>query len=615
MPASHTGPRSSSDSGLGTGSAGHETAGHAADEGVGQAGTQPDVRRTRRASAGTDGRLTASSDPPQGDPSVPVVLGIRSLPHAFDPMRPLAPWAHRIAADLLFEGLTRRDSQGAPWARPQLADHCVVDSVEATTAVRCHLRADARFHDGAQVTTADVLYSVDHWLDPRREWNRLQFGLGAMSGVRAVDGPFTTPTIDGGPGADPSRWVEVRFRRPDPLALEHLAEIKIVPVRQHRGHRSQFSRQPVGSGPMRLESMDDDEIVLVSTRAMGARTATDRIVIRHAPDGAKALTRLRRGELDYLDAMTPDHVPVELAKPGMAARFEAFLASPPRYDLLLYNVRSPPQAGARMRAALDATIPRFRLQSAAYPRFELSLSAPVDLYGPSRIDLAALAAASDPRDVSAGLPTLPFNNDPAEAMRGALLLDALGWKRERRVRRRDGTALRLALMWHGGSGRAQEVASVLRTAFLAQGIQLPYATASWAYVRLLLRRGDYELFLVQLAQHSDADLFPLFHRDGALNITGVRDVELDAALEAYRRAQTRLQRDAAKAAVADHLKRLHVVSVLRSPAHVSIVSRRLAGLRFCDDLPCLDSLHHSSRENDWWQRRPQVGGVNEDQNR
>jgi hypothetical protein len=258
----------------------------------------------------------------------------------------------------------------------------------------------------------------------------------------------------------------------------------------------------------------------------------------------------------------------------------------------LFNLRSGTQAGPRMRGLLDDAIPRARLTDALGDLPPQDIAAPVDLQEPIEIDLPALAEAG----VSArfGLGGLPAARDAtlddAGKARAEASLDELGWVLERGVRRRATGPLRVVLMWNGAGGEAQLLAHGIRDAWRELGVVVPFATASWAYLFGLMRKGEFDVALARLAEHSDADLYPYFHSRGDLNLTGVSDVILDGALEDYRGATTPDQRAAARRAVAERLTALRVVAVVRAPTHVMLVSRRVRGLELLDDLPRLSRL-------------------------
>jgi ABC-type transport system substrate-binding protein len=527
-----------------------------------------------------------------------LVLAVRRVPDTLDPLGDLDPWGARVAEDLVFQGLTRHSDAGAPWAEPALADVCVPRPASDPRDVYCHLRDDAVFHDGKPVTPDDVLYSLDWWLDPRRGTMRLRLHLGGLKKVELVDGP--PGTLPPGAARDPGRWAHVSFARPEPLALAMLADLRVVPREAHRGRARAFGLAPIGSGPMKVTAFEADRLVLepwgpadgAPPPAEDGDAPPSRIVLREMGDGAAVLTAMRRGDVHVAAELAPVHVPDELAKPGMAPRFRAYVLSPPRYDVVLYNLRSGTQAGPRMRGMLDDAIPRAHLADALGDLPPQDVAAPVDLLDPIEIDLAALYEAGiSARFGMAGLPAArDATLDDAGKARATATLDELGWVLERGVRRRPTGPLRVVVMWNGASGEAQILAHGIRDAWRELGMVVPYATASWSYLFGLMRQGEFDVALVRLAERSDADLYPYFHSRGDLNLTGVTDVALDGALEAYRAATTPDERGAAQRAVAERLGALRVVSVVRAPTHVMLASRRVTGLEFTDDLPRLDRL-------------------------
>lgn len=542
-----------------------------------------------------------------------LVIAVRRVPDTLDPLGDMDPWGARVADDLVFEGLTRRVSLGAPWAEPALADQCIGRPQVAPRDVYCHLRDDAMFHDGTPVTPADVLYSLSWWLDPRRGTMRLRQGLGGLKRVEMVDGP--PGGVAAGIVRDPGRWAHISFSRPEPLALEQLADLKVVPRAKHRGRARAFGRRPIGTGPMQVIALDSERLELTpwTPEGVGPDPAVDgapggashgtadgsgddalsSVELREMPDGAQVLTAMRRGDVHIAAELSPAHVPDELAKPGMAPRFRAYVLSPPRFDVLLYNLRRGVQAGPKMRGVLDDAIGRATLADALGDLPSPGVAVPVDLAAPVEIDLLALYEAGvSARWGMAGLPArADISHDDAGQARAVATLDQLEWVLERGVRRRPTGSLRVVLMWSGAtSGVGRVLAHGIRDAWRAVGIIVPFATAGWSYLLSLMRKGEFDVALMRMAERSDADLYAYFHSRGDLNLAGVTDVVLDEALEAYRAATTPDARRDAQAAVASRLSALRVTSVVRAPTQVMLVSRRVHGLAFIDDLPRLDRL-------------------------
>jgi ABC-type transport system substrate-binding protein len=559
---------------------------------TGLLGCESDGRQAERdETEGLVGNLGSGAreepEPADSALSEAIAIALPQLPRKFDPLDDLEPWAARIGEDLVFEGLVRRSGDRYPWVEPAISDRCEVDREYAVGSIVCHIPTGIRFHDGSELRVEDVVYSLSYWLDPRRGWERQRRGLGNLHRVEVVDGPR-------GGGRDPGRWVRIGFDKREPLALEALATVKIVPREAHRGRETRFAQQPIGTGPMRITSLGQDRIVLerfAEYRDDARQAASAKIVLRAINDGAEALTALRRGEIHLLPEVAPVHIPVELGKPGMSGRFAAWLISPPHYDLILWNVASGPQASSALRGILHDALPLSAIAREVHGAPGLPVGAPVDLHEPTPIDLTALEDIKLGEPVRGGLLALPSLDDDARALAGASAgLDGLDWSLERGQRRRTGGPLRMTLTWDGQPGRPSAVVNRIRSAWEAIGVQVPEATASWTYLLTLLRKREFKAALVHLGGHSDEDLHYLFHSRAAINFSGVADEELDRALNDYRGAPDRAARDAAKQRIAERLAALRVVSVLYAPTRVLLASRRLTGIEFVDDLPRLDRL-------------------------
>jgi ABC-type transport system substrate-binding protein len=516
------------------------------------------------------------------------VLAVRALPSRLDPLDDVDPVGRPIVEDLLFEGLLDRDGAGPPWTQPALADRCETFGDGAPRVAYCHLRADATFHDGSPVSPEDVVYSLSYWMDPRRAWMKLRMGVDGLDKVEIAD------ALPSGGERDPGRWIRIAFATGDPLMLEKIATLKVVPRRLHRGRESDFAKRPIGSGPMRIEQWTESDITFA--RAAGPRegrrrAAAEHLVVRAMADAAEALAELRRGDVHLLMEVAPVHLPGELGKPGMAPRFRAFLLSPPRFDVIFYNCAAGATSALTMRDALHAAIAKERLVTKVYGRAGSDVDAPVDLHDPIELPLVDF---TDARPEDAGVLGLPVPPDPAADTAGharaAAALDAMGWKADRGVRRKVNNNLRIGLVWDGAEGKPSAVAAAIREDWRALGIQAPFVTAAWGYLLNIVREGKYEALLATLGSTSDADLYAYFHTRGALNVAGIADSTLVAALVEVRSATSASARRAARERVATRLAELRVVTVLHAPAQVALVSRRIRGLEFVDDFPRLDRL-------------------------
>ncbi|MGB1016451.1 MAG: ABC transporter substrate-binding protein, partial [Nannocystaceae bacterium] len=472
---------------------------------------------------GIEAALAGLREQTQGEAKDAVVIGVRALPPTLDPFAPLEPWAQRIVDDVVFEGLMTRSESGAPWASEALADVCIRKPQPKSEQIYCHLRRDANFHDGSPVTVDDVLYSYGRFIGTRRVSEREREGLAGLRKVELAKPPTSDEEELQGV-TDPENWLRISFDgRPNPLVLERLAAIKIVPRKRHLDRSYDFAKSPIGTGLMRVAHFGEERIVLERVAAPGRPGGpAPRLVIRAISDGARALTLLRRGEIHVVAEMSPAHIPDELGRPGMAARFRAFLVSPPEFDLVLYNLREGAQSRQPIRDALDAVLPRGKL-AALHAGPSLAAPAPVDVHAPMPLDLEAL---TQDIESDAGLELWRaadhLDDDLQERLATAgASLERRGWKLERGVRRKPGGSLRLGLMWETSTGLARETAKTVRQGWSDVGVQVPNVTAGWNYLMLLMRGGKFDLALARYAE--GPDLWPMFHSRGRLNLCGIKD--------------------------------------------------------------------------------------------
>ncbi|MCK5485107.1 MAG: ABC transporter substrate-binding protein [Desulfobacterales bacterium] len=140
------------------------------------------------------------------------------------------------------------------------------------------LRSDASFHNGRQVTAKDFVYSFTRILNSKEESSALSFfervrgaavyrngESNEVAGLRALD----------------AHTLEITINEPFAPFLSVLAMIgsKVVPREEVERWGKNFGHHPVGTGPFRLESWGDNQIVLgVNHNYYEGRPNLDRVV-------------------------------------------------------------------------------------------------------------------------------------------------------------------------------------------------------------------------------------------------------------------------------------------------------------------------------------------------
>ncbi len=257
--------------------------------------------------------------------------------------------------DELYEGLLSRDAHAK--LGPGVAARWDISDDKKTYTF--HLRPDARWSNGAQVTADDFVYSLRRLMDPKTGAqyasilydvaNARAVNRGAMPleklGVRAID-PVT---------------LEITLEHPAAYLLAQLTHTTGMPVYRPNVEQwgSAFARagRMVTNGAFVLKSyMPNDRLVLVKNPYFhdAAQVALDGEIILPMEDHSAALRRFIAGEIDSYDDVPVDQIAWVRARLG-----DAFKVAP---DLGTYfyalDTRHPPFDDIRVRQALAMVVDR-----------------------------------------------------------------------------------------------------------------------------------------------------------------------------------------------------------------------------------------------------------------
>ncbi len=265
------------------------------------------------------------------DPHLVTVL-IESSPANLDPRVGTDAQSERIDS-LLFDALVRRDAHFG--IGPMLAASW--DQPDSLTYI-FHLRPDVRFATGAPLTAKDVKYTLDTLLS------------GAPATIKTASYKFVTAVE----APDPATVV-VHLKQPDNALLPNLADgaFGIIPY----GSGRDFWRHPVGSGPYRFVSQQQDKEVVVERNPgyWGGAPALERVRFSVVPDAITRALELQKGSADVeVNALPTDLLPT-LAR-DRNLRVEDAPGTTLNY--LTMNLRDPVLREARVRRALSFAIDR-----------------------------------------------------------------------------------------------------------------------------------------------------------------------------------------------------------------------------------------------------------------
>lgn len=249
----------------------------------------------------------------------------------------------------LFDALVEHDAEQA--VIPRLAERW--EAVEPTRW-RFHLRGDTRFADGAPVTAADVVASIE----------RIRAIRNSPGPLTSVIRPITAAT------APDARTVEFVTSEPTPALPSLLTSVYVVPARLKDAPTEAFNSGEAqgGSGPYRFVSYRrGDRLELARNPGHWDRSpAPERVELRIIPSAAAREAALLAGDVDFI--VNPSTTGIERLSRNAAVAVHRAVStrityvqvhqSPqPLADMTGTEGRNP-FADPRVRRAVSLAIPR-----------------------------------------------------------------------------------------------------------------------------------------------------------------------------------------------------------------------------------------------------------------
>ncbi|HYV19198.1 MAG TPA: ABC transporter substrate-binding protein [Verrucomicrobiae bacterium] len=393
--------------------------------------------------------------------------------------------ASRRVYDLIFNALFRLADDGG--TTPDLA--LSSEAPDDRTLV-VHLREGVRFHDGALLTSADVVFTYQSIL----AGEVVSFRRADFEAVESVTAPDAATVV-------------FHLRRPFAPLLSNLT----VPILR-AGTGAEAARTPVGTGPFRLIRYRKDEDLLLGRfdgYFEGPSPLTS-VRIRVLPAESARLLEMLRGSGDLVvNDLAPEH----FDRLERTAGFDVGAHDGRNVVYLGFNLAHPPLDDARVRLAIALAVDRD-----AIVRHLLS--------GRARLATTLLPPGHWAHD-----DTIPIRpHDPGEARR---LLDAAGHPDPDG----SGPAPRFHLRYSAPqSEQAAQLASVLQEDLAQVGIALDVFTFEWPTFYDDLRSGRFEIVTSNWTDIGDPDIYRLrfhsaFRPPNGLNRGGYVNPEADRLIE------------------------------------------------------------------------------------
>ncbi len=405
-------------------------------------------------------------------------------------LNPLLDWNNAPDRDvdrLLYSGVMRFDARGMP--EPDLAESW--GATEDGTIYNFTLRANAVWHDGAPVTSDDVIFTLELMKSPasfypqdvKELWSKIEV-------VRLND-------------------KNLQFKLPEPFApfLDYMTFgvlpkhlLSSLPLEQVLN--AEFNLQPVGSGPYKFDHLLVEGgqitgvVLTVFEQYYLQKPYIEQVIFKYYPTSAAALDAFGAGDVAGISQITPDILPQALAEDKLSV----YTSRMPQMGYVLFNLNNPEVSflqEPKIRRALMLGLNRQWLIDA----FLQGQAIPTD--GPI---LPGSWAHYD------GVEHLPYDADAAIA-----LLKELGYTLPAdgsNVRAKENQSLAFSLV-HPDDPIHTQMAQSIQANWAAIGVKADLIPVP--YDRLLseyLAPRKYQAALVELAlaRTPDPDPYPFWHQ-------------------------------------------------------------------------------------------------------
>ena len=344
-----------------------------------------------------------------------------------------------------------------------------------------HLRKNAFWSDGVQITAEDVKFRFDLLGDT----------LVASPDSWLVDFIKSVIVID-------SFTVEIEFTKPYPdqifdtageLVPKHIFEnVDRKSIRSHN-----FGQNPLSSGPFKLKTWVKQQFIelVPNEKYFGERPKLDRVIFKVVPDKTNLILQLQTGEIDMMIGVEPDQVArIKEQNPAL----KVYPISGRTYYYIGYNEKYSQFSSVKVRQGLTMAINRQQLIDATLQGFGKPCTGPVPpLLSWAHNDL---------------IKPLPFDQNMAQkilAEEGWTDTDGNGWIDK------NGKEFSFVLKTNAGNQVKSDLAVIVQNQLKKVGIKVELQSIEWTTFQDQLREKDFESYVGGWNAALNVDPTPIFH--------------------------------------------------------------------------------------------------------
>lgn len=239
---------------------------------------------------------------------------------------------------LMFETLLREDRNGE--LQPGLATEWQLS--DGGREITFKLREGVKFHNGAEMTAADVKFSIDYTKNPKNG----AYGFRNLALVDRVEteGKYT---------------LKITLRKASTPFLASLTSVQtfsVVPKESLPEGVRQPSAFPPGTGPFKFVEWKTNRRLVLERHAdyWGQKAFVEKILMRPIRNNTTRVTALRSGDVDMIERVP--HEWVQQIENGRIKGLRLVQSDTANFRRLVFNVAGPPFNDPNLRKAVALAI-------------------------------------------------------------------------------------------------------------------------------------------------------------------------------------------------------------------------------------------------------------------
>lgn len=378
---------------------------------------------------------------------------------------------------------------------------------EDRLSITFYLRKNVFWHDGKPLTAYDVQFTYERLIDP--ETATPYSGDFLMVEKFQVIDEYT---------------FRVTYKEPFVPGLASWG-MSVIPKHLLQGqnlHKTEFRRQPVGSGPYRFKKWKSQELIEVTYNNdyFEGRPYISRVFNRVIPDEASIFIELQTNAIDYAN-LSPVAYTFKTNTPFFDEHFTKYRLPGFGYTYLGYNLKHPLFSNKAVRVALDYAVNKQEIIDIIF----FGLAKPIT--GPFIIDSWAYNPNVRPR---------PF--DPEKARE---LLQGEGWKDTDRdgILDKDGQRFEFTITTNQGNDQRIKTAEIIQKRLMDIGIKVKIKVLEWSvFLSECVDKRNFDVVLLGWSLSMDPDPHDIWHssktKEGEFNFIGYQNQAVDELIIAGR---------------------------------------------------------------------------------